>query len=188
MVPMQFRFDEISASSIHEYLPPHLQFRHIDSAVPVLAGLQRTLSTRVYSSRIRYAAKEHQPVHRWNHSHCCVAGKFDPFTPFAYGNAAWHVVHGHELLEAEGRKPQDVRRTVANTTIFGKDEQELKRKLDDGGYTDERLEKFGIIAGTGPQIVDQIGAYQEAGAERVMLQWLDIENQDALEGLAKAVL
>jgi F420-dependent oxidoreductase-like protein len=92
-----------------------------------------------------------------------------------------------ELLEAEGRELLDVRRTVANTTIFGKDEQELKRKLDEGGYTEERLEKFGIIAGTGPQIVDQIGAYQEAGAERVMLQWLDLENQDALEGLAEAV-
>jgi len=93
-----------------------------------------------------------------------------------------------ELLEAEGRKPQDVRRTVANTTIFGRDEQELKRKLDEGGYTEERLEKFGIIAGTGPQIVDQIGAYQEAGAERVMLQWLDLEDQGLLEALAKAVL
>ena len=108
---------------------------------------------------------------------------FRPATTFAKLNS-----YLDELLEAEGRELQDVRRTVANTTIFGKDEQELKRKLDEGGYTDKSLEKFGIIAGTGPQIVDQIGAYQEAGAERVMLQWLDIENQDALEGLAKAVL
>ena len=93
-----------------------------------------------------------------------------------------------ELLEAEGRNLRDVRRTIANTTIYGKDDQDLKRKLDAGGYTEERLEQFGIIAGTGPQIVDQIGAYQEAGAEGVMLQWLDLENQDALEGLAEAVL
>jgi len=93
-----------------------------------------------------------------------------------------------ELLEAEGRDLRDVRRTIANTTIYGKDDQDLKRKLDAGGYTEERLEQFGIIAGTGPQIVDQIGAYQEAGAEGVMLQWLDLENQDALEGLAEAVL
>ena len=38
------------------------------------------------------------------------------------------------------------------------------------------------------QIVDQIGAYQEAGAQRVMLQWLDLEDQGALDALAKAVL
>ncbi len=108
---------------------------------------------------------------------------FRPATTFAKLNS-----YLDELLEAAGRKPQDVRRTVANTTIFGKDEQELKRKLDEGGYTEERLEKFGIIAGTGQQVVDQIGEYHEAGAQRVMLQWLDLEDQAALEDLAKAVL
>ena len=108
---------------------------------------------------------------------------FRPASTFAKLNS-----YLDELLEAEGRKPQDVRRTVANTTIFGRDEQELRRKLDEGGYTEERLEKFGVMAGIGSQIVDQIGAYQEAGAQCVMLQWLDLEDQGALEALAEAVL
>lgn len=110
-------------------------------------------------------------------------GGFRPPKTFASLNA-----HLDQLLEAEGRKPEEVRRSATNTTIFGKDEQELKRKLEDRGYTEETLEKFGIIAGTGQQIVDQIGAYGEAGAERVMLQWLDLDDQEGLEALAKAVL
>ncbi len=93
-----------------------------------------------------------------------------------------------ELLEAEGRKPQDVRRSVANTTIFGRDEQELKRKMEERSYSDESIEEFGMIVGTGQQIADRIEEYEEAGAQRVMLQWLDLDDQEGLEALAKAVL
>lgn len=108
---------------------------------------------------------------------------FRPASTFAELNA-----YLDELLEKEGRDPADVRRTAANTTIFGKDDADLRARLDERGYTEEVLEKFGIIAGTGQQVADQIAAYAEAGAERVMLQWLDLEDQDALEALAKAVL
>ena len=110
-------------------------------------------------------------------------GGFRPAKTFAKLNA-----HLNELLEGEGRKPEQVRRSVANTTIFGKDDRELKRKVEERGYSEEGIEKFGMIVGTGQQIVDQIGEYEEAGAQRVMLQWLELEDQDGLEALAKAVL
>jgi len=93
-----------------------------------------------------------------------------------------------ELLESEGRAPEAVRRTVANTTIIGRDDQQLKRKVEDLGFSEDGIRKFGMIVGTGTQISDRIGEYEEAGAQRVMLQWLDLEDMDGLEALAEAVL
>lgn len=93
-----------------------------------------------------------------------------------------------ELLASEGRRPEQVRRTVANTTVFGRDDQEVKRKIDDSGYSEDGIKKFGMIVGTGQKIADRIGQYEEAGAQRVMLQWLDLEDIDGLEALATAIL
>ncbi len=110
-------------------------------------------------------------------------GGFRPAKVFAKLNT-----YLDELLEAEGRRPEELRRTIANTTVFGRDDQEVKRKVEERGYSEEGIEKFGMIVGTGQQIADRIGEYEEAGAQRVMLQWLDLEDQEGLEALAKAVL
>ena len=110
-------------------------------------------------------------------------GGFRPAETFAKLNT-----YLDELLEAEGRRPDELRRTIANTTVFGRDDQEVKRKVEERGYSEEGIEKFGMIVGTGQQIADRIGEYEEAGAQRVMLQWLDLEDQGGLEALAKAVL
>lgn len=110
-------------------------------------------------------------------------GGFRPAETFAKLNA-----YLDELLEAEGRRPDELRRTIANTTVFGRDDREVKRKVEERGYSEEGIEKFGMIVGTGQQIADRIGEYEEAGADRVMLQWLDLEDQGGLEALAKAVL
>ncbi len=110
-------------------------------------------------------------------------GGFRPAETFAKLNA-----YLDELLDAEGRRPDELRRTIANTTVFGRDDREVKRKVEERGYSEEGIEKFGMIVGTGQQIADRIGEYEEAGADRVMLQWLDLEDQGGLEALAKAVL
>ena len=110
-------------------------------------------------------------------------GGFRPANVFASLNR-----HLDELLDAEGRDPSEVRRTSANPTIFGKDEQATKRKMEDRNYSDESWEKFGVIAGSAQEVADRIAEVEQAGAQRVMLQWLDLEDIDALEALAKAVL
>jgi hypothetical protein len=37
-------------------------------------------------------------------------------------------------------------------------------------------------------VVDQLGEFAGAGAQRVMLQWLDLDDLDGLERLAHSVL
>jgi alkanesulfonate monooxygenase SsuD/methylene tetrahydromethanopterin reductase-like flavin-dependent oxidoreductase (luciferase family) len=91
-----------------------------------------------------------------------------------------------ELLAANGRRPQDLRRTVMQGVEVGRTEAELQRKLADRAWAFWR--EPGLIAGSPAQMMDQIGAFAEAGAQRIMLQWLDLDDVDGLELLARAVL
>ena len=91
-----------------------------------------------------------------------------------------------ELLEANGRRPADLRRTVMQGVEVGRSETELQRKLADRAWAFWR--EPGLIAGSPAQMVDQVGAFAEAGAQRIMLQWLDLDDLDGLEILARAVL
>lgn len=60
------------------------------------------------------------------------------------------------------------------------------RKL--GGEPGERLRARGLIVGTPPEIVEQLGSLAEAGVQRVMMQWLEVDNIDSLETLARSIL
>lgn len=91
-------------------------------------------------------------------------------------------------LEAEHRPPQDVHRSLMTGLVFGMDDADLKRKLEMRGRTAEALRQDGVIVGTINQIVDQLGECANAGAQRVMLQWLDLDDIDGLEALARGVL
>ena len=72
--------------------------------------------------------------------------------------------------------------------VFGSLNRHLDELMEDRGYTEESWTKFGVIAGSGQEVADRITQVEEAGAQRIMLQWLDLEDIDALEALAKAVL
>ena len=91
-----------------------------------------------------------------------------------------------ELLRAAGRSPGRVRRTLMTRVIFGRTDAEVSREL--GGEPRERLRARGLIVGTPPEIVEQLGSLAEAGVQRVMLQWLEVDDIDSLETLARAIL
>lgn len=99
-----------------------------------------------------------------------------------------------DLLESEGRDPDDVRRSVMTRVIFGRDEEDLEAALsgeDATGFEDmdpDELREAGIIVGTGSAVAEQVEALGEAGADRVMLQWLNVDELDRLRGLADAVV
>lgn len=95
-----------------------------------------------------------------------------------------------EMLDAAGRSPNDVGRSVMLGLVFGADDAALKRRLDDlgNGRTPDDLREHGMLVGTPAAIVDQIGAYSEGGAERLMLQWLALDDLDGLEAFASGVL
>lgn len=94
-----------------------------------------------------------------------------------------------ELLEENGRTPDDVGRTLMTGCVFGRNGAEIRAKVSE--YKDQTaasLRKRGIVVGTGSEIVDQLGHLEEAGVERVMLQWLALDDISGLEAMANAIL
>ncbi|MFC1997213.1 LLM class F420-dependent oxidoreductase [Chloroflexota bacterium] len=95
------------------------------------------------------------------------------------------------LLLAEGRKPKHVRRSLMTGCVFGKNDSELIMKVNQrtkGKQSPKELAQNGLVIGTTNQIVDQLNAISESGIQRVMLQWIDLDDLDGLEALAKGVL
>ncbi len=89
-------------------------------------------------------------------------------------------------LNENERDPGSIRRTLMNGLVFGRNDADLRAKLE--GRTAEELRQDGVLSGTGSQVKDQIGRLERAGVERVMLQWLDLDDLDGLEMFARAVL
>ena len=92
------------------------------------------------------------------------------------------------LLEAEGRKPSDVHRSLMTGVLFGRDDAEVAAKLAPSGRTLEEVCAGPLLAGTANAIVEQLGQLAEAGVQRVMLQWMDVDDIDGLAALADGVL
>ena len=91
-----------------------------------------------------------------------------------------------ELLRASGREARDVRRSLMTGLVFGLDEDEVQRKLR--GRNASELTERGLIVGTPTEVKRQLERLAEAGLQRVMLQWLDLDDLTGLEALARAVL
>ncbi len=92
------------------------------------------------------------------------------------------------LLRENHREPSSVRRSLMTGTVFGRDEAEVQRLVTARKQSAERLRERGIIIGTPPAVIEQLGKLEEAGCQRVMLQWLELDDLDRLEVLAREVL
>ncbi len=93
-----------------------------------------------------------------------------------------------ELLAATGRAAGDVRRSLMTNIQFGRDEAEFRALPTLQNRDPDDLIARGIIAGTPGAVVEQLGRLAEAGVQRVMLQWLDLDDIDRLEAFAATVL
>jgi F420-dependent oxidoreductase-like protein len=93
-----------------------------------------------------------------------------------------------ELLIKTDRQPGDVKRSFMSTVVFGRNEQEIQQKVASTGKTVEDLRAAGLFVGTASEIVEQLGQLAQAGIQRVMFQWLEIDDIDRLEALANSVL
>ena len=89
------------------------------------------------------------------------------------------------MVRDAGRAPDEVRRTLMTRVVFGRTQAEVDRKLD--GEARDRL-PAAMLAGTEGEIVERLGNLAEAGVQRVMLQWLEVDDIDALEIMAHLVL
>jgi F420-dependent oxidoreductase-like protein len=96
-----------------------------------------------------------------------------------------------DLLREQGRPLESVRRSMMAGCVFGRDDAAVRRKVHDrtgGRSTPEELRRKGLAAGGVSEFVDQIGKLSEAGVQRVMLQWLELDAIDDLEAMAVGVL
>jgi alkanesulfonate monooxygenase SsuD/methylene tetrahydromethanopterin reductase-like flavin-dependent oxidoreductase (luciferase family) len=105
-----------------------------------------------------------------------------------------------ELVQAAGRRPQDVRRTMTFVAICGHDTAEIERRL----HWTRALAMFAALpveelidvlrrdvkafVGTPDELVAHIQAYVAAGADEIVLQWGDMDDIEGLEVLAQEVL
>jgi F420-dependent oxidoreductase-like protein len=92
------------------------------------------------------------------------------------------------LLDDQGRPRDAVKRTIMLGTIFARDERELQDKLSSRGRSLADVTGRGLIVGTPAMWRDQLAEYVDAGIARFMLQWLDQDDLEGLEIVAKEVL
>ena len=93
-----------------------------------------------------------------------------------------------EVLKSAGREPKSVRRSMMTGLRFERTRKELDAQLSARDQTPQELREGGIIVGEGDEVKEQLTELEEAGLQRVMLQWLDLDDLDALSALAKVVL
>ncbi|NJN16796.1 MAG: TIGR03560 family F420-dependent LLM class oxidoreductase [Oscillochloris sp.] len=89
------------------------------------------------------------------------------------------------LLESAGRSPSAVRRSLMTGSVYGRDEAQVQARL--AGRDGDALRERGLLVGTADAVVEQIGKFAEAGVQRIMVQWLDLDDLDGIEHFAARV-
>jgi len=89
-----------------------------------------------------------------------------------------------ELLVTEKRAPESVRRSMMTGLRFGRTVAELNEKLSARKQTVAEARNGGMIVGVGNEIVEQLLQLEKVGLQRIMLQWLDLDDLDGLSALA----
>lgn len=96
-----------------------------------------------------------------------------------------------EYIKIQGRQPTDVRRSLMTGCVFGVDQLAVERKVNlrtHGQRTVAELHQRGLIIGTADEIVEQCQQLARVGVQRVMLQWLDLDDTLGLETMADGIL
>jgi hypothetical protein len=70
---------------------------------------------------------------------------------------------------------------------FGRTKKELVENLAAHKQTAEELLQRGFVVGAGDEVKEQLFVLAKAGVQRIMLQWLDLDDLDGLAALAKAI-
>lgn len=90
------------------------------------------------------------------------------------------------LLAEYGRQPADLRRTVMQGVDIGRTEAEAAAKSAALAWAFWR--EPGLFSGTAPALRARLAEFEHAGADRVILQWLDLDDLDGLHLLAEALV
>lgn len=89
------------------------------------------------------------------------------------------------LLDDQGRPRDSVRRTLMTRVVIGRTDAEAAAKVDGDP---EDLRGRGVLIGEPARLVEDLQRLNEAGVQRVMAQWLDMDDMPGLELIASDVL
>lgn len=108
-----------------------------------------------------------------------------PFLPFDdYAPTRGRVL---AACEAIGRDPSSLVTSAALVVCIGSDDAEIRRRAEAIGREVEEL-KLNGICGTPAEAIEQLARWGAAGAQRVYLQLLDLDDLDHLRLIAAEVL
>jgi F420-dependent oxidoreductase-like protein len=96
-----------------------------------------------------------------------------------------------DYINIQSRQPKDVRRSLMTGCVFGVDQHEVERKVylrTHGQRTAVELRKRGLIVGTAEEVIEQCQQLAKVGVQRIMLQWLDLDDTSGLEIMADGIL
>ncbi len=99
-----------------------------------------------------------------------------------------HCAKLDEYLKANGRKPSDLRRSAMNGIFFGRNKTEVARAVQFIGGSEEELRARNRLVGEPDEIAQNLSELAAAGCQQVMLQWLNQDDIDGLEAIAKLVM
>lgn len=92
-----------------------------------------------------------------------------------------------EACATAERDPRTLTHSIAQVLCCGRDEAEVERRAAAIGREVAELRENGL-AGTPAEIIDKLGTFIEAGAERAYLQVLDLDDLEHLELVASEVM
>lgn len=90
--------------------------------------------------------------------------------------------------DAIGRNPDELVYSAAFVVCAGRTDAEVARRADAIGRGVDELTENSPLVGTPSRIADRLGAFRDAGVQRIYLQLLDIDDLDHLELFADAVI
>lgn len=92
-----------------------------------------------------------------------------------------------QAAAAIGRDPQELRYSIAQPTVVGRNEAEFRRRAERIGADPQKLRSVNL-GGTVAEVADRLAAFAELKPDRVYLQTIDVTDIDHLELVATEVL
>jgi len=91
-------------------------------------------------------------------------------------------------LEEQGRPADDMKYSLMTRVIYQPTQAKLDAFTHENDIDVDGMKERGVIIGTAQEVIDELSKRVEAGIERFMLQWIEIDAMDNLESMAKEVL
>jgi F420-dependent oxidoreductase-like protein len=178
------------------------RFEMLEEQLAIVTGLWRTPAGERFSYEGRHyqladspalpkpAQRPHPPLimggagqKRTPRLAAAFANEFNvPFHPVEAGRAAIERVRS--ACEAAGRPAGDMVYSAALTICCGRDDAEVARRAGRIGRPKERID----LAGTPAEVLQRIGSWHDAGAERIYFQLLDLDDLDHVALLGSDVV